>query len=131
MDARRDARGELPRVVGVYCPPAAEGSAEEPITLIIGGSRQFGINFLVTVYYEERLVPVKGPIFERAIGMGQVVNVQENGLIQVLMLREVSNHAELWQRIRERDTAVLAGVVVKPSIDFNSIGIEVRFDERG
>jgi hypothetical protein len=131
MDARRDARGELPRAVSVYGPPAAGGSTDGPITLIMGRSRQFGVNFLVTVYYEERLGTERGAIFERAIGIGRVVNVQENGLIQVLMLREVSNHAELWQRIRKRDAATLSGVVIKPSIDFNSVGIEVRFDERG
>lgn len=131
IDARRDARGALPRAVGVDCAPAAEDSAEEPVTLIIGGSRQFGVNFLVTVYYEEYLVPKKGPIFERAIGIGRVANVQENGLIQVLIVREVSNHAGLWQRIRQRDVATLSGVVVKPSIDFNAMGMEVRFDERG
>ncbi len=131
MDARREARGELPRAVSVYCPSAAEGPTEAPITLLMGRSRQFGVNIFVTVYYEESLGTGRGEIFERAIGIGRVVNIQANGLIQVLVLRTMVNHTELWQRIRAREMATLSGVLIKPSIDFNSVGIEVRFDERG
>jgi hypothetical protein len=95
----------------------------------MGRSRQFGVNILVIVYYEERLEAGRGETFERKIGIGRVVNIQENGLIQVLVLREVSNHSELWQRVRNHEIATLSGIVIKPSIDFNAIGIEGGFDE--
>ena len=98
--------------------------------LIMGQSRRFGVNILVAVYYEEGLGAGRREIFERAIGIGPVVNIQENGLIQVLLLPAVVNQSELWQRIPNREMAILPHVVIKPSIDFNSVGIEVRFDER-
>jgi len=84
---------------------------------------------LVTVYYVEGFGAGRDEAFERVIGIGRVVNIQANGLIQVQVLREVSNHAELWQRIRNREMAVVGQIVVKPSIDFNQAGIEVRFNE--
>jgi ribosomal 30S subunit maturation factor RimM len=99
------------------------------VTLVMGRSRQFGVNILVTVYYEERLSAERTDIIEQAIGIGQVINIQENGLIQVLVVREEPSHASLWQRIRNREMPILADVVIKPSIDFNAEGIEVRIDE--
>jgi hypothetical protein len=131
IDARRRAGGDLPRAVHVYNHSAAEGSTNDPITLVMSGSRQFGVNILVTVHYEEGLGREPGEIFERVIGIGQVVHVQESGLIQVRVLREVVNHSELWQRIQNREMASLSRVGIKPSIDFNAVGIEVQVDERG
>lgn len=131
IDARRDARGDHPRGVHVFSQSAAEGSADGPIILIMSRSRQFGVNILVTVYYEEGLGSGRGEIFERVIGIGQVAHVQENGLIQVRILREVANHSALWQPIRNREMAILARVGISPSIDFNAVGIEVLVDERG
>jgi hypothetical protein len=84
----------------------------------------------VTIYYEESLGAGGGELFERTIGVGQVVNVQENGLIQVRVLREVPGQSELWRRVRNREMNILSNLVAKPSINFNAIGIEVRFDER-
>jgi len=95
----------------------------------MGRSRLFGVNILVTIYYVEGLGSGQNEYFERAIGIGRVINIQENGLIQVLAPREVSNHAELWQRIRSRDMATLSRIIIKPSIDFGEAGIEVLFDE--
>jgi hypothetical protein len=125
IEARRAAHGGPPRAVYAYVSTAGEGA----VTLIMGRSRQFGVNILVIVYYEERLEAGRGETFERKIGIGRVVNIQENGLIQVLVLREVSNHSELWQRVRNHEIATLSGIVIKPSIDFNAIGIEGGFDE--
>ena len=55
VDARRVAHGDPPRAVYVYAPSAAEGASDGPVTLIMGRSRQFGVNILVTAYYEEHL----------------------------------------------------------------------------
>jgi hypothetical protein len=128
MDARRSARGDLPRAVAAIVPAAAT-DRKQAVTLVMGRSRQFGVNILVTIYHEERLSAERTDIIEQAIGIGQVINIQENGLIQVLVVREEPIHAALWQRIRNRETPVLVDVVVKPSIDFNALGIEVRIDE--
>jgi hypothetical protein len=67
-------------------------------------------------------------MIEESVGIGQVINVQENGLIQIRESEEGSNHAALWQPIRGRKAASLSRFIVKPSIDFNAAGIKVRFD---
>jgi hypothetical protein len=123
-DARQTARGDPPRAIYVAS-PAADG----PIVLIMSRSRQFGVNIFVTIYYEEILGAGRRELFERTIGIGRVINVQENGLIQVQVLREVVNQSGLWQRIRSCEMAILSHVIIKPSIDFNAVGIEVRLDE--
>lgn len=97
--------------------------------LIMDRSRQFGVNIFVTIHYEESLGIGSSEIFERAIGIGQVVNIQENGLIQVQDLRQSSGQSGLWQRIRSCEATILSHVMIKPSIDFNAMGIEVRFHE--
>ena len=89
----------------------------------------FGVNIFVTIYYVERLEQGRDEVFERAIGIGRVANIQQNGLIQVRVLREVQNHANLWQRIRNHERSILPQIVIKPSIDFNEAGIEVRSNE--
>nr|WP_294506136.1 hypothetical protein [uncultured Rhodopila sp.] len=129
IDARRIARADPPKAVYVHVPQARDGEEDQPVTLIMGRSRQFGVNIFVTVYYEEGLGAGSDEILERAIGIGRVVNIQENGLIQVRVLREVSNQSGLWQRIRSCERAILSHVVIKPSVDFTSVGIEVRFNE--
>jgi hypothetical protein len=131
IDARRAPRGEPPKAISVYAPPALDNADVQPLTLIMSRSREFGVNIFVTIYYEESLGGGSGQIFERAIGIGRIVNIQTNGLIQVLVLREVLNQSGLWQRVRSGEMAILSHVVIKPSIDFNAVGIEVRFDERG
>lgn len=80
-----------------------ERGSEGAVILLMRRSRQFGVNILVTVYYEESLGSGRGEVFERTIGIGRVVNIRENGLIQVLVLREVLNHSELWQGIRKNE----------------------------
>jgi hypothetical protein len=100
-----------------------------PMVLLMSRSALFGVNTLVTIYYVEILGIGQDHLFERTIGIGRVINVQENGLIQVLVLREVSNDAELWQRIRGREMATLSHVIIKPSVDFREAGIEVWSNE--
>lgn len=99
------------------------------VTLVLGRSSLFGVNILVTVYYIEGLGAGQKHTFERVIGIGQVSNVQENGLIQVQVLREAPNHIELWQRIRNCERMILGQVTIKPSIDFHEAGVKVRFNE--
>jgi hypothetical protein len=127
--ARGYARGRLPRVLHVSAPASSNDAVNRPVTLVLDRSDLFGVNILVTIYYVERLGPGRDEVFERQIGIGRVANIQQNGLVQVVVLAEVSTHAELWQRIRNREAAALSQIVVKPSISFNETGIEVRFNE--
>ena len=99
------------------------------MTLIFGPSRPIRVNILVTIYYIENLEVDDDRTFERIIGVGQVVDIQGDGLIQVLALRAIPAESELWQRIRNRETTTLRQVIVRPSININEAGIGVRFDE--
>jgi hypothetical protein len=127
--ARSNLNRHLPRTCHVMISEGRGPGAVASTILVLEQSELFGINILVTVYYSENLGLGRGEVFERAIGVGRVINVQENGLIQILVLAEVPANAELWQRIRNREPAPLAQLVVKPSIFFDPAGIEVQFHE--
>lgn len=129
MAARRGARGRLPAIVHAFALMSPGGATGQPVTLVLDRSDLFSVNIFTTIYYVEDLEQGRDHVFERVIGIGRVVNIQQNGLIQVLVLREVPNHVELWQRIRNHERSILAQIVIKPSIDFNETGIEVRFNE--
>ena len=122
--ARRLARAGPPRAVHAFASDQAS-----PVTLVLGKSALFGVNIYVTIYYIESVSPGQDFVFERTVGIGRVINVQENGLIQVVVLREMPHHADLWQRIRSREMTTLGQVTIKPSIDFHEAGVEVRFNE--
>jgi hypothetical protein len=122
IEARRSARGDPPRAKYVCIPLARDDSEQQAITLIIGRSRQFGVNIFVIIDYEESFGIGSSEIFERAIGVGRGVNIQENGLIQVQVLREVSGQSGLWQCVRSCEAAILSHVMIKPSIDFKAVG---------
>jgi len=124
---RRSASQPLPRTRQIVVPDRAAPGADPSVILVLDRSSLFGFNILVTIYYSERLDPRRGDVFERAIGIGRVVNVQQNGLIQVLVLAELPGNADLWQRTRNREAAALAQLVVKPSVLFDAAGVEVRF----
>lgn len=123
LTARRTAKAGPPRAIHAFAP-----TPDYPVTLVFEASRLFGVNIFVTLYYIEVLGPSQREVFERMIGVGRVVNIQEGGLVQVLVLKEMLAHADLWQRIRNRETATLGQVVVKPSIHDNTAGIEVQFN---
>jgi len=55
VEARRLARDDPPRARYVYVPLALDDSEQRATTLIVGRSRQFGVNIFVTIYYEESL----------------------------------------------------------------------------
>ena len=126
LAARRAAGGRLPKTRDVVL--AAEGTTGT-VTLVLDRSALFGFNALVTIYHVERLDQGREDVFERLIGVGRISNIQQNGLIQVQMLVEMPLHAELWQRVRNREASVIGQLVVKPSIPFGAAGMEVRFSE--
>ena len=96
------------------------------VTLVLDRSELFGFDVLVTIYFTERFEQGGDQVFERLIGVGRVSNVQQNGLVQVEVLVEVAGHAEIWQRVRNREQSAIAQVVVKPSVPYNAVGLELR-----
>jgi len=126
VSARQAARSRLPRARYAI---VAGRPDEGPLTLVLDRSELFGVNLVVTIYYTDRAEPGDDDaVIERLIGVGRVSNVQQNGLIQVLVLVEVPSHAGLWQRIRNREASTIAQIVVKPSIPYDEAGMEVRFN---
>ena len=119
--ARRQARAELPRTLGAF--PVVGGNA----TLLLDRSELFGFNVLVAIYYTETVGGRAGTL-ERLIGVGRVSNVQQNGLIQVTVLREFEGHEERWRTILARDATPLEHIVVKPSVPYDWAE-EGRIDE--
>ena len=125
--ARRQARQRLPGVRAAFL--LGEDPAAALVTLLLDRSDLFGSNLLVTIFYNEPLRGRPAESLERPIGVGRVSNVQQDGRIQILVLREHATEAETWQRIRRDEAATLAHIVVKPSVAYGAPGIEVRFNE--
>lgn len=124
--SRREARNRLPRTRTAFL-VGDEGPDElVPVIILLDRSDLFGVNLLVAIYYNEPLAVGSPEHFERLIGVGRVANVQRDGRVQVLVLRELPAHAESWQRIRRRDADAIGRVVVKPSVPYDEAGVEVR-----
>jgi hypothetical protein len=84
--ARRHSRVRLPRTRHVVVDEGRGSEAFTTIIQVLEASELFGVNILVTIYYSETLGVGDGEVFERPIGVGRVINVQRNGLIQVLLI---------------------------------------------
>lgn len=80
--------------------------------LLLAPSNAFGNNSVVSVYHQES-------DFEIFIGLGRVNTVQQDGKIQVLVL-DRSNRDELWERICRPDKTLLAALIVKPTVPFET-----------
>lgn len=78
--------------------------------LLLDPSPIFGVESFVSVYSRET-------DFEILIGYGFVANVQENGLIQVIVLGSLLNETdETWNKIVQNNTNDIKKILVKPSL---------------
>lgn len=103
VHAYQAARRPLPAVTTSYLENGI-------LLLLLGPSELFAIGVLVSIYWLDR-------DFEIQIGIGSVTNVQTNGRIQVRVERmSEPPRPELWQRIQDRETAVLKSILVRPSV---------------
>lgn len=75
--------------------------------LILEPSPLFSYNSIVAIYYVEDQ-------FERLIGIGSVINVQENGLIQVSVIESKSEDSTVWKPILENKADKIKYLIVKP-----------------
>lgn len=121
--ARRRAAGRLPAVRAAFTPIAGT-DVSAPVTLLLDPSPLLGFDLLVAIYYNTLAEPGRRDGFERLIGLGHVANIQENGLIQVLVLRVIPAEDGLWQRIRDRDAATIDRLMVKPSVPWTYLRTE-------
>jgi len=75
--------------------------------LILEPSPLFSYNSIVAIYCVEDQ-------FERLIGIGSVINVQENGLIQISVIESKSEDANVWKPILENKADKIKYLIVKP-----------------
>ena len=70
----------------------------------------FGHEAIVSVYHKE-----EG--FEEYIGNGFVLTIQENGFIQVLVLKNNDErHSVLWDKIMSGNKQTLENMIVRPTV---------------
>lgn len=99
---------QLPRVMQARKPPTLYPNAIA--ILLIEESEIFGHESIVSVYYRD-------DGFEVLIGIGFVLTKQDDGLIQVVVNRQVEEaHKEVWTKVCQNDTNTLPRLLVKPSM---------------
>lgn len=119
--ARSAARARLPRTLDAVDSGAKADRGAVPLLLLLESSSLFGPGVLVSVFHNERRSEKR--ILERLIGLGYVLNVQADGLIQVEILAETPHQAEIWRRIKSREISALREIVVKPSFPREGLGL--------
>jgi hypothetical protein len=119
QSARRLARHQTSKVIHVTTdPPPFEGQSDL-VTLVLDRSSIFTPAHVVTIGYAAPFG--SGQILEQRIGIGYVHNLQENGFVQIRVVKMVSKPDELWQRIKNRDLPTLAQIVVRPSVAIDDV----------
>lgn len=99
---------KLPKVISAKKPPALYPNAI--VLLLLSKSELFGHESIVSVYFQE-------DGFEILIGVGFVLTIQQDGLIQVLILKKIDFEKEhLWSDINANNNTILKKLLVKPTI---------------
>jgi hypothetical protein len=72
------------------------------------------------LYFSESMVSIlrKEDDLEVLIALGAVFNVQENGIVQVGVLKYITEDEELIARIDANDAQSLRNLIVKPSVPY-------------
>lgn len=98
----------LPKVIkGMQ--PYGQNNSENVALLLLENSSIFSFEQLVSVYLKEE-------DFEKLLGTGFVLTIQENLKIQVLVSNDICCDYEIWKKITNNDGSIIKQVMVKPSI---------------
>ena len=100
--ALQTSRQNLPGVIVVRDGP-------NPI-LLLEPSELFSHETVVSIYH------VDDDKFERLIGLGTVINVQQDGKIQVVMHHPTEGYEDIVNRMERNDAAVIRRILVKPTV---------------
>jgi len=101
------AQKRLPKVVQGRSPPSQFPNAAA--LLLLEHSDLFGHETVVSIFY-------RSDDFEEFIGLGYVLTIQENGLIQVVVNRSLGeNRDQVWASVRANDANCVRRLLVKPS----------------
>lgn len=84
-------------------------SEGDDVVFLLEASRLYGQGMHVAVYHEEE----SG--FEVYVAEGRVRNIQDNGMIQVALIRWEERHSNLLERLKDNERAVATKMMVKPA----------------
>lgn len=91
-------------------PKITYGTTQQAKVLcLLEPSELFSHDTLVSFYYVENS-------FEQLIGIGTVINIQEDGKIQVSMTDPIEGFEETITRLGQNDNTILDNIKVKPNI---------------
>jgi membrane-bound metal-dependent hydrolase YbcI (DUF457 family) len=107
FDLYMRSRWPLPRVR--YCHENTLLNGDTELLLLLDPSALFGVDSLVSVYG-------LSSDFEVLIGIGAVITIQQEGAIQVRVLRRVSAYEAIWKKVAGNDKATLASLLIKPTV---------------
>jgi hypothetical protein len=108
LHLHKNATRHLPRVVQARTPPTIYPGAVA--ILLLEGSEVYGHESLVSVYYRD-------DGFEVLIGIGFVLTRQDDGLIQVVISRQLEEtYKDVWLKVCQNDATILPRLLVKPSL---------------
>lgn len=104
IDAHRMNKVGLPAVI------YAKSDERHDLLLLLEPSELFSHDVGISVYHRDQNE------FEQLIGIGTVINVQTNGMIQVNVNRISGGHEETVQKMRHNDRQILRNLRVKPHV---------------
>ena len=94
---------KLPSLLSVH------HQGDEDVVFLLETSRLYGQGMRVSVYHEEE----SG--YEIFVASGRVRNIQDNGLIQVILTQWDERHAPLIERLKKQERLAMEQIMVKPS----------------
>lgn len=98
----------LPKVL-VGREPSTKTQGEKVLCLL-EPSELFSHDTLVSFYY------IGDENFEQLIGIGTVINIQEDGKIQAVMIYSINEYEEKIKKLAKNDASILRKIRVKPNI---------------
>ena len=106
----------LPRVLNTKM--LFTSTEEQKVLCLLEPSEFFSHDILVSFYY------VDDDNFERFIGVGKVLNIQEDGIIQVTIDYTSQGSDEIITKLAESNAGVLKKIRVKPTIPRTYFNLE-------
>ncbi len=98
----------LPKVIRGINPPKFQKGAKA--LLLLNKSEIFSQDALVTVFHND-----EG--YERYIGSGFVLSIQEDGIIQVIVFESLDNNDKtIWDKVTSNESLILEKIIIKPTI---------------
>lgn len=82
------------------------------VICLLKSTKMFSHGIIVSFYYTDE------HNFEQLICMGTVINIQENGMIQVKIEEEVDGHEDILTKLKNNDKQLIKKVAVKPTVPY-------------